>query len=171
MVKLLVDGGNGEEQILMRETHELLNSVGPDVRRPYCNSLIEICVNLNMLERACELFDLGLRLELYANVQSKSPVLWSLNLKSLSHGAAVTALHVWMNDLSKALESGEELPSLLGISTGHGKHRYPDSSLAEVLESRLKELNAPFHESPDKVGWFTTTKVAAKSWLESRRSR
>ncbi|XP_058196828.1 pentatricopeptide repeat-containing protein At4g16390, chloroplastic [Rhododendron vialii] len=171
VVKLLVDGGNGEEQILMRETHELLNSVGPDIRRPYCNSLIEICVNLNMLERACELFDLGLRLELYANVQSKSPVLWSLNLKSLSLGAAVTALHVWMNDLSKALESEEELPSLLGISTGHGKHRYPDSSLAEVLESRLKELNAPFHESPDKVGWFTTTKVAAKSWLESRRSR
>lgn len=170
VVKLLVEGGNGEEQNITTETRELINSVGADIRRPYCNSLIDLCVNLNMLERACELFNLALTLELYTDIQSKSPVLWSLNLKSLSHGAAVTALHVWMNDLSKVLESGEDLPSLLGINTGHGKHRYPDTSLAAVLESRLKELNAPFHESPDKVGWFTTTKVAAKSWLESRRS-
>ncbi|KAL0321055.1 UNVERIFIED_CONTAM: Pentatricopeptide repeat-containing protein, chloroplastic [Sesamum radiatum] len=84
--------------------------------------------------------------------------------------SSLTALHIWMNDLTKALENGEELPSLLGINTGHGKHKFSEKGLAGVFESHLKELNAPFHEAPDKAGWFLTTKVAATSWLESRRS-
>ncbi|KAF6136871.1 hypothetical protein GIB67_018910 [Kingdonia uniflora] len=93
---------------------------------------------------------------------------WSLHLKSLSLGAALTALHIWMSDLSKALENGEELRSLLGINTGHGKHKYSDKGIASVFVSHLRELNSPFHEAPGKAGWFFTTKVAAKSWLESR---
>ena len=68
----------------------------------------------------------------------------------------------------ESLESEEELPSLLGISTGHGKHKYSEKSLAGVFESRLKELNTPFHEVPDKAGWFLTTKIAATSWSASR---
>ncbi|CAA3009509.1 Hypothetical predicted protein [Olea europaea subsp. europaea] len=63
--------------------------------------------------------------------------------------AALTALHIWVNDLSKTFEDGEELPSLLGINTGHGKHKYSEKGLAGVFESHLKELNAPFHEAPD----------------------
>ncbi|KAL6990634.1 Pentatricopeptide repeat-containing protein, chloroplastic [Sarracenia purpurea var. burkii] len=168
VVKLLLDEENVEGEIIKREAHELFYSISPDVKKAYCNCLIDLCVNLNMLDRACELLDLGLKLKIYRDVQSKTPTQWSLQLKSLSLGAALTALHVWMNDLSKALENGEELPSLLGINTGHGKHKYSGKGLAGVFESRLKELNAPFHEAPDKVGWFLTTKVAAKSWLESR---
>ena len=113
---------------------------------------------------------MGITLEIYTDIQSRSSTQWSLYLKGLSLGAALTALHAWINDLTKALESGEELPPLLGINTGHGKHKYSDKGLAAVFESHLKELNAPFHEAPDKVGWFLTTKVAAQSWLESRSS-
>ncbi|KAF7840522.1 pentatricopeptide repeat-containing protein [Senna tora] len=123
---------------------------------------------LGKMERACELLDMGLTLEIYTDIQSRSQTQWSLHLKSLSLGAALTALHVWINDLSKALESGDDFPPLLGINTGHGKHKYSEKGLASVLESHLKEMNAPFHEAPDQVGWFLTTKVAAKSWLESR---
>ncbi|PSS10437.1 Pentatricopeptide repeat-containing protein [Actinidia chinensis var. chinensis] len=170
VVKLLVEGENLEGEIFKCEAHELFGSISVDVKKAYCNCLIDLSVNLNMLERACELLDLGLALEIYTDIQSKSPTLWSLHLKSLSFGAALTALHVWMNDLSKALEKGEELPSMLGINTGRGKHKYSSNKgLQGVLESHLKELNAPFHEAPDKVGWFLTTNIAAKSWLESRR--
>ncbi|XP_059663494.1 pentatricopeptide repeat-containing protein At4g16390, chloroplastic [Cornus florida] len=167
LVKLLVVGENIGDAF-KREAAELFDSISADVTKAYCNCLIDLCVNLNQLERACELLDLGLTLEIYTDIQSKSPTQWSLHLKSLSLGAALTALHVWMNDLSNALKNGEELPSLLGINTGHGKHKYSDKGLAGVFESHLKDLNAPFHEAPDKVGWFLTTKVAAKSWLESR---
>lgn len=169
VVKLLLEEQNGEGTF-KKEASELFDSISADVKKAYCNCLIDLCVNLDMLEKACELFDLGLTLEVYTDIQSKTPTQWSLHLKSLSLGAALTALHIWMNDLSKEVESGEELPAVLGINTGHGKHKYSDKGLASVFESHLKELNAPFHEAPDKVGWFLTTKVAATSWLESRSS-
>lgn len=170
VVKPLINGENIKGEIFKKDASELFNSIGNDVKKAFCNCLIDLCVNLNQLERACELLDLGLTLEIYTDIMSRTPTQWSLHLKSLSAGAALTALHVWMNDLSKALEKGEELPSLLGINTGHGKHKFSEKGLAGVFESHLKELNAPFHEAPDKAGWFLTTKIAAMLWLESRRS-
>ncbi|KAL3585102.1 hypothetical protein D5086_011969 [Populus alba] len=169
VVKLLVEeqdsGGD-----FKNEATDLFDSISTEVKKAYCNCLIDLCIKLNMLERACELLDLGLTLEIHTNIMSRTSTQWSLNLKSLSPGAAMTALHIWMNDLSKVLEAGEQLPPLLGINTGHGKHKYSEKGLANVFESYLKELNSPFHEAPDKVGWFLTTKVAAESWLESRKS-
>ncbi|KAL7142873.1 hypothetical protein ABFS83_08G153900 [Erythranthe nasuta] len=171
VVQLLVNGDErkAEGEILKKEAGELFGSISVDVKKAYCNCLIDLCVNLNQLGRACELLELGLGLEIYTDIMSKTPMQWSLHLKSLSLGAALTALHIWMNDLSRAIENGEELPSLLGINTGHGKHKFSEKGLAGVFEDHLKELNAPFHEAPEKIGWFLTTKVAATSWLESRR--
>ncbi|KAK1379188.1 Smr domain-containing protein [Heracleum sosnowskyi] len=171
VVKLLVEGDDNKGNNFKNHAGELLGSVGNDVKKAYCNCLIDLCVNLDLLEKACELLDLGLSLEIYTDIQFKTPTQWSLHLKSLSLGAALTALHVWINDLSRSVESGEEFPSLLGINTGHGKHKYSDKGLAGVFEEHLKELNAPFHEDPDKAGWFLTTKVAAQSWLRSRHSQ
>jgi hypothetical protein len=88
-------------------------------------------------------------------------------------GAALTmaTLHVWMNDLYTALQSGGEgLPPVLGIHTGQGKNTYSDRGVAAMFEAHLKELDAPFHEAPDKVGWFLTTSVSAKLWLEEKSS-
>ncbi|KAG4948872.1 hypothetical protein JHK86_042111 [Glycine max] len=166
VVKYLVEEeGDGD---FRNEVSEFLNSIDAEVKMPLCNCLIDLCVKLNVPERACDLLDLGLMLEIYKNIQSKSQTQWSLHLKELSVGAAMTALHVWINDLSKALESGEDLPPLLGINTGKGKHKYSEKGLAGIFESHLKELNAPFHEA--KAGWFLATKAPAKSWLESRGS-
>ncbi|XP_054777422.1 pentatricopeptide repeat-containing protein At4g16390, chloroplastic [Prosopis cineraria] len=169
VVRYLV-GGPEDDGNFRKESSELFDSIDAEVKKAFCNCLIDLCVNLNKLERASELLDMGLALEIYSDIQSRSQTQWALHLKSLSLGAALTALHVWINDLSKTLESGEDLPPLLGINTGHGKHKYSDKGLASVLESRLKEMDAPFHEAPDQAGWFLTTQVAAKSWLESRRS-
>lgn len=168
LVRVLVEG-KMIEGTFKDEVSELFESISEDVKKAYFNCLIDLCVNLNLLERACELLDMALTLNIYTDIQSKTPTQWSLHLKSLSLGAALTALHIWVNDLSKSVENGEELPPLLGINTGHGKHKYSDKGLASVFQSHLKELNAPFHEAPDKVGWFLTTKLAAESWLESRR--
>ncbi|KAF9588480.1 hypothetical protein IFM89_010506 [Coptis chinensis] len=109
-------------EIFKDKANELFGAISKDVRKAHCNCLIDLCVNLNLLERACDLLDLGLTLGIYTAIQSKSPTQRFLQLKSLSLGAALTALHVWMSDLSKSLGSGEELPPLLGINTGHGKH-------------------------------------------------
>jgi len=153
-----------------KEALELFNSTEPDVKKSMCNCLIDLCVKLDVPDRARDLLDLGLTLRIYADIQSRSQAQWSLHLKRLSVGAALTALSAWISDLSKALESGEELPPLLGINTGHGKHRLSDKVLPTAFESYLKELNAPFHKAADKDGWFLATSEAATSWLQSRGS-
>ncbi|KAK7332428.1 hypothetical protein VNO80_29180 [Phaseolus coccineus] len=153
-----------------KEALELFNSTEPDVKKSMCNCLIDLCVNLEVPDRARDLLDLGLTLRIYTDIQSRSQDKWSLHLKRLSVGAALTALGVWINDLSKALESGEELPPLLGINTGHGKHRLSDKVLPTVFESYLKELKAPFHKAANNDGWFLSTSEAATSWLQSRGS-
>ncbi|GAB2283220.1 hypothetical protein Dimus_017745 [Dionaea muscipula] len=117
VVKVL--GGGDTEGIFRHAASVFLDTADANVRTSFCNSLIDLCVNLNLGPRARELMDLVLKL-------------------------ALTALHVWISDLSKALENGEELPS---------------------------EPNAPFHEASDKVGWLLTTKAAANSWLEDGQIR
>ncbi|KAE9599119.1 putative Smr domain, tetratricopeptide-like helical domain, pentacotripeptide-repeat region of PRORP [Lupinus albus] len=169
MVRYLVEEREGDGDF-RKEASELFSSIDAEVKQPFCNCLIDLCVNLNVPKKAQDLLNLGLMLEIYTDVQSKSQTQWFLHLKKLSLGAALTALQVWIGDLSKALASGEDLPPLLGINTGQGKHKYSDKGLASVLESYLKELNAPFYEAPEQAGWFLMTKVAAKSWLESTNS-
>ncbi|XP_078430067.1 pentatricopeptide (PPR) repeat-containing protein [Wolffia australiana] len=168
-VEKLMDKKAGEEA-LKAQAEELFLSVGREVNKAYCNCLIDLCLKGGRVERACLLLDVALRLGIYTGLQAKSATQWSLNVRSLSLGAAMTALRVWMSDLWKAMEDGEELPPLLGINTGHGKHRYSDKGLASAFDSELRKLSAPFHEAPDKVGWFLTTRVAAKAWLESLNS-
>ncbi|KAK7332429.1 hypothetical protein VNO80_29181 [Phaseolus coccineus] len=170
VVRYLVEEKKGDGDF-RKEISELLNSVDVKVKKPLCNCLIDLCISLNVPNRARDLLDLGLTLEIYKNLQSRSQNQWSLHLKKLSIGAAMTALNVWINDLSKALESGEDLPPLLGVNTGQGKHKYvSDKGLVSVCESHLRKLNAPFHEAPDKAGWFLVTRDAAISWLESSSS-
>ncbi|KAI3928364.1 hypothetical protein MKW98_023965 [Papaver atlanticum] len=110
------------------------------VKKPYCNCLIDL------LEKACELLEIGLSLEVYTAIQTKSPTQWSLHLKSLSGSCSDSAALLVMVSTS-TLKTDKQL----------------------FFESRLNELNAPFHEASEKSGWFLTTKVAATSWSESRK--
>ncbi|XP_015958975.1 pentatricopeptide repeat-containing protein At4g16390, chloroplastic [Arachis duranensis] len=170
VVRYLVEEQEDDGDSFIKEVSELLSSVDAEAKMPLCNSLIDLCVKLNANGRAHDLLDLGLKLEIYVDVQVRSQIQWSLHLKRLSVGAALTALRAWMNDLSKAFECGEDLPPLLGINTGQRKYKPSDKGLFSVLESRLNELNAPFHEHPNKAGWLLTTTTEAKSWLESKGS-
>ncbi|KAL5217036.1 hypothetical protein ABZP36_017720 [Zizania latifolia] len=170
VVKLLVDSAAPSEH-LREAAGALLGSVRGVVKMPYCNCLMDLAANLNQMEKACALLDVALQLGIYTNVQTRTRTQWSLHLRGLSVGAALTTLHVWMSDLYTAVQGGEELPPLLGIHTGQGKNTYSsDRGLAAVFESHFKELDAPFHEAPDKAGWFLTTSVAAKHWLETKKS-
>jgi pentatricopeptide repeat protein len=170
VVKLLVDKSTSSESF-REAASDLLSNARGTVKMPYCNCLMDLCVNLSQMEKACALLDAAQQLGIYTNIQTRTQAQWSLHLRGLSVGAALTTLHVWMNDLYTALQSGDEgLPPLLGIHTGQGKNTYSDRGLAAMFEAHLKELGAPFHEAPDKAGWFLTTSVAAKLWLEENSS-
>ncbi|VAH88227.1 unnamed protein product [Triticum turgidum subsp. durum] len=149
VVKLLADRKASTESF-KEAARGILSGVRGVVKMPYCNCLMDLCVNLGQMEKACALLDAALQLGIYSNVQTRTQTQWSLHLRGLS--------------------SGEELPPLLGIHTGEGRNMYSDKGLASVFESHLKELDAPFHGAPDKAGWFLTTSVAAKHWLEAKKS-
>jgi pentatricopeptide repeat protein len=156
-----------DDGYFMKEVSELLSSADEYVKKSMCNSLIDLCYNLHMQDRARDLLGLGLWLEIYSDIQSRSETQWCFNLRKLSVGAAITALHVWIDDLSKAFESGEELPQVLGICNVPWRRNHSDKDLASVFESYLKELNSPFHKATNMTGWFFTTSQEAKSWLQS----
>jgi len=171
IVTYLMEESEGDDDgNFKKETSELLSSADDNVKKPLCNSLIDLCVKFGLQQKACNLLDLGLTLEIYSDIQSRSETQWCLNLKKLSIGAAMTAFHVWIDELSKAFESGEELPQVLGISTVPWRHKRSDKDLASVFESYLKELNSPFYKATNMAGWFFTTSQEAKSWLQSRGS-
>ncbi|GAU38975.1 hypothetical protein TSUD_378510 [Trifolium subterraneum] len=170
IVTYLMEEKEDDGYFIMNETSELLSSADEYVKKSLCNSLIDICYNLGMKDRARDLLDLGLLLEIYSDLQLRSETQWCLNLKKLSVGAAMTALHVWLDDLTKVIESGEELPQVLAICTFPWKRNHADKALASVFESNLKELNFPFDKATNKIGWFFTTSQDAKSWLQSRGS-
>ncbi|KAJ4767761.1 Pentatricopeptide repeat-containing protein [Rhynchospora pubera] len=164
-VKVLLDE-NTSVQVFEERAKELLDSVSEVVRKTYCNCLIDICQKYERTQWARVLFDLAIKSEIYYNLQEKQEKQWILQVKGLSSGAALTAMHAWRDDVAEVLQKGEDLPPVLGIHTGHGKHVYGEKSLISVLKERLVEINAPFHEAPDKLGWLMTTDVAAKAWIE-----
>ncbi|KAJ3702489.1 hypothetical protein LUZ61_006194 [Rhynchospora tenuis] len=164
-MKVLLDE-NTLVQVFQERAKELFDSVSDVVKKPYCNCLIDICLKFERTEWARVLFDLAVEFQIYYNLQERQEKEWILQVKGLSCGAALMALHAWRDDVAEVLQKGEDLPPVLGIQTGHGKHVYGEKSLASMLKERLLEINAPFHEAPEKLGWLLTTDVAVKVWIE-----
>ncbi|EEE53171.1 hypothetical protein OsJ_36011 [Oryza sativa Japonica Group] len=63
----------------------------------------------------------------------------------------MATLHVWISDLYAALQGGDELSRRCsGVASQGARRAVP--------------------EAPDKAGWFLTTSVAARHWLETKKS-
>ncbi|PIA32708.1 hypothetical protein AQUCO_04400120v1 [Aquilegia coerulea] len=152
---------------IKEEFKQILNEAEVEVRRPYCNCLIDICRNRNLHERAHELLYCGILYGLYPGLHSKTSEEWSLNLRSLSVGAAQTAFEEWMGAVSKVIQRKETLPKLFSAYAGAGTHKYSEG-LANAVESHLKKLGAPFRQSEEKAGCFVATEEDLRSWVLSR---
>ncbi|MQL93947.1 hypothetical protein Taro_026599 [Colocasia esculenta] len=144
---------------------EILNETEVDARRPFCNCLIDVCRNQNFpAGRAHELFALGNLYGLYPGLHSKASGEWSLNLKSLSIGAAHIAFEEWTKALCKYMEGGESLPQIFTVHTGTGSHKF-SQGLATAFATHLEKMDAPFRPNEDRRGCFMSTKEELVSWL------
>ncbi|KAI3901602.1 hypothetical protein MKW92_039954 [Papaver armeniacum] len=164
-VKMLGDKEVNFDQI-KEEFKQILNKAAVEVRRPYCNCLIDICRNANLHDRGHELLYLGTLYGLYPGLHSKTTEEWTLNLRSLSVGAAHTAFEEWMGTLTKIMNQKEELPEVFSAYTGAGTHKF-SQGLAQSLDSHLKRLGVPFRQSDEKAGCFTATREDLLSWVQS----
>ncbi|KGN55781.1 pentatricopeptide repeat-containing protein At5g46580, chloroplastic [Cucumis sativus] len=154
-------------EVVKNEFRNILGETAPEARRPFCNCLIDICRNQNLRERAHELLYLGSLYGLYPGLHNKTETEWCLDVRSLSVGAAQTALEEWMITLSKIVQREEALPELLSAQTGAGTHRF-SQGLANSFASHVDKLAAPFQLREDRAGWFVATREDLVTWVHSR---
>ncbi|XP_042021774.1 pentatricopeptide repeat-containing protein At5g46580, chloroplastic-like [Salvia splendens] len=166
-VKVLSGDESTDFDALKEEFKRILSSTAVEARRPFCNCLIDICRNRNHHERAHELLYLGTLYGLYPGLHTKTEDEWRLNVRSLSVGAAHTALEEWMGTLAKIVQRKESLPALFSANTGSGNHKF-SQGLGSAFASHVEKLAAPFTESEGKAGLFTATREDLVLWLQSR---
>lgn len=164
----------GEDQVgvddLTKELKGVLNAAAPEVRRPYCNCLIDICQNHGFPpQRAREVFQLAHTYGLYSKLHSRKDGEWSLDLRSLSVGAAKTAFDDWMQTISELLVQQKALPESFSVYTGSSTHKFAQG-LASAFATHLEQMAAPFRPSESHVGSFISSRDDLVSWLQMSSS-
>ncbi|KAK4768232.1 hypothetical protein SAY87_003373 [Trapa incisa] len=96
--------------------------------------------------------------------------LWSnacLDLHLMSSGAALALVHAWLLDIRSIVFEGHELPKLLSILTGWGKHSkvVGDGTLKRSVEALLTGIGAPFQLAKCNLGRFTSSGSVVAAWL------
>lgn len=166
LVELVTEEKTGFETV-KEEFRRILSETAVEARRPFCNCFIDICRSRDLHERAHEVLYLGTLYGLYPGLHNKTVREWCLDVRSLSVGAAQTALEEWMRTLSKIVQRKEALPELFSAQTGTGTHKF-SQGLANSFASHVKKLDAPFRQSEEKVGCFVATREDLVSWVQSR---
>ncbi|CAN8315543.1 unnamed protein product [Cochlearia groenlandica] len=95
---------------------------------------------------------------------------WSnscLDLHLMSSGAARAMVHAWLLNIRSVVYEGHELPKLMSILTGWGKHSkvVGDGALRRAIEVLLRGMEAPFHLSKCNMGRFTSLGSVVATWL------
>lgn len=163
----LIEEEKSSLDTVKEEFKGIISDTTDDARRPFCNCLIDICRSKNLHERAHDLLYLGTVYGLYPGLHNKTVNEWSLDVRSLSVGAAQTALEEWMGTLAKIVKREEALPELFSAQTGTGTHRF-SQGLSNAFASHLKKLAVPFRQSEEKAGCFVATREDLVLWLQSR---
>uniref|UniRef100_A0ACD6A808 Uncharacterized protein n=1 Tax=Avena sativa TaxID=4498 RepID=A0ACD6A808_AVESA len=158
LVRTLGDAQATTDEI-KEELKAMLNGADSEVRRPYCNCLIDICHNHGLPpQRAGQLFRLAQGYGLYSKLHIRKDNEWLLDLRSLSIGAAKTAFDDWMSTLSDhAAAQGQPLPQSFNVFTGSSTHKFAQG-LASAFAALLEEMAVPFRPSESQVGSFVSSR-------------
>lgn len=91
-----------------------------------------------------------------------------VDLHMMSSGGARAMLHSWLLNIRCVVFEGQQLPSLLSILTGWGKHSkvVGDSALRRAVESLLQHIGAPFEAANSNLGRFTSSGPLLAAWLK-----
>ncbi|KAL5700844.1 Pentatricopeptide repeat-containing protein gun1 [Ranunculus cassubicifolius] len=91
-----------------------------------------------------------------------------LDLHLMSSGAAQAMVHAWLLNIRAIVFEGHELPKLVSILTGWGKHSkvVGDGTLRRVVEALLIRIGAPFHVAKCNIGRFISSGSVVAAWLK-----
>ncbi|XP_061344222.1 pentatricopeptide repeat-containing protein GUN1, chloroplastic [Gastrolobium bilobum] len=96
---------------------------------------------------------------------------WSdscLDLHLMSCGAACAMVHAWLLNIRSVVSEGYELPKILNILTGWGKHSkvVGNGTLRRAVETLLDGMGAPFRIAECNLGRFMSPGYVVASWLK-----
>lgn len=169
VVDLLVQDDFDFEAV-KEEIRALFAETWEDSRRPFCNILIDLCWARNLGGRTFVILSFANQIGVYSDIQIHSISEWRLNLRTLSYGAARTALEGWLHTLSSTLNEGIDLPPHLCINTKSGGRGSYEASMSNFVRSQMEEIKAPFEEATEQRDLFVSTGDAVKLWLQSQHS-
>ncbi|KAF8369365.1 hypothetical protein HHK36_032624 [Tetracentron sinense] len=90
-----------------------------------------------------------------------------LDLHLMSSGAAQAMVHAWLLNIRSIVFEGHELPKIVSILTGWGKHSKVagDGTLRRAIEALLTSIGAPFRVANCNLGRFVSTGALVAAWL------
>lgn len=110
----------------------------------------------------------GKRRQVWENTWSDS----CLDLHLMSSGAARAMVHAWLLNICSIVYEGHELPSLLSILTGWGKHSkvVGDCALKRAIEALLGGMGSPFRVATSNIGRFISPGPMVAAWMRESTS-
>ncbi|CAI8592010.1 unnamed protein product [Vicia faba] len=95
---------------------------------------------------------------------------WSiscLDLHLMSCGAGSAMVHDWLLNMHRTLFQGSELPKIVNILTGWGKHSkvMGDGTLKRAIEALLNGMGSPFRFAEHNMGRLTSSGDLVATWL------
>jgi len=138
----------------------------------FYNALTDVLWHFGQREGAQKVVVAAQRRQVWDNPFWLSEQQYSLDLHLMSVGAAQAMIHVWLLDLRALLWEGHDLPHVLSILTGWGKHSKVagDSTLKRAVESHMLEIGAPFHVGKYNEGRFVCAGHVVRAWLQDPRT-
>ncbi|KAJ0743428.1 putative Smr domain, tetratricopeptide-like helical domain superfamily, Smr domain superfamily [Helianthus annuus] len=105
----------------------------------------------------------GKRRQVWENTWSDS----CLDLHLMSSGAARAMVHAWLLNICSIVYEGHELPGLLSILTGWGKHSkvVGDCALKRAIEALLGSMGSPFRVATSNIGRFISPGPMVTAWM------
>ncbi|CAE6023465.1 unnamed protein product [Arabidopsis arenosa] len=140
-----------------------VNEMDGSTASAFYNALTDMLWHFGQ-KRGAELVALeGRSRQVWENVWSDS----CLDLHLMSSGAARAMVHAWLLNIRSIVYEGHELPKVLSILTGWGKHSkvVGDGALKRAVEVLLRGMDAPFHLSKCNMGRFTSSGSVVATWL------
>ncbi|CAI8595935.1 unnamed protein product [Vicia faba] len=84
----------------------------------------------------------------------------------MSRGAGCAMVHDWLLNMQRTLFQGSELPKIVNILTGWGKHSkvMGDGTLKRAIEALLNGMGSPFRFAENNMGRLTSSGDSVATW-------
>lgn len=155
--------GSREVWVQARSLFDELRRMDSSTSSAFYNALTDVLWHFGQKRGAQQVVLEGVQRQVWENAWSE----FSLDLHLMSSGAAQAMVHAWLLNVHSIVFQGRELPSILSILTGWGKHSKVAgaSTIRPVIEALLKSIGAPFQIERFNIGRLVSPGVEVAAWL------